>query len=39
VKRRGGPTVPISEVAIHQVKNGKIVAERFYYNPAGMAPS
>jgi hypothetical protein len=39
VKLRGGPTVPISEVAIHHVKNGKIVAERFYYDPSGMTPA
>jgi hypothetical protein len=38
VKLRGGPTVPMREVAIHEVKNGKIVAERYYYNPASMAP-
>ena len=38
VKLRGGPTVPMHEVAIHEVKNGKIVAERYYYNPAAMAP-
>jgi ketosteroid isomerase-like protein len=36
VKLRGGPTVPMKEVAIHQVKNGKIVAERYYYNPASL---
>ena len=38
VKLRGGPTVPMREVAIHRVKNGKIVWERYYYNPAAMAP-
>ena len=38
VKLRGGPTVPMREVGIHEVKNGKIVAERYYYNPASMAP-
>jgi hypothetical protein len=38
VKLRGGPTVPLREVAIHEVKNGKIVAERYYYNPAAMGP-
>ena len=37
VKLRGGPTVPLPEVAIHQVKNGKIVAERYYYNPMKLA--
>jgi ketosteroid isomerase-like protein len=38
VKLRGGPTVPLKEVAVHQVKNGKIVAERYYYNPAALSP-
>ena len=38
MKLRGGPTVPMREVGIHEVKNGKIVAERYYYNPAAMAP-
>jgi hypothetical protein len=38
VKLRGGPTVPMREVAIHRVKNGKIVWERYYYNPAALAP-
>ena len=36
VKLRGGPTVNLREVAIHDVKGGKIVAERFYYDPAQM---
>ena len=39
VKLRGGPTVPMPEVAIHQVKNGKIVAERYYYNPMALMPA
>jgi hypothetical protein len=39
VKLRGGPTVPMKEVAIHQVKNGKIVAERYYYDPASLQPA
>jgi hypothetical protein len=38
VKLRGGPTVPMPEVAIHQVKNGKIVEERYYYNPMALMP-
>ena len=38
VKLRGGPTVPMKEVAIHRVKNGKIVWERYYYDPAALAP-
>lgn len=38
VKLRGGPTVKLVEVAVHEVRGGKIVAERYYYNPAAMAP-
>jgi ketosteroid isomerase-like protein len=38
VKLRGGPTVPMREVAVHEVKNGKIVAERYYYNMAQLQP-
>jgi hypothetical protein len=38
VKLRGGPTVPMPEVAIHVVKNGKIVSERYYYNMAMLQP-
>jgi hypothetical protein len=37
VKLRGGPTVRMVEAAIHEVKNGKIVAERYYYNPGALA--
>jgi hypothetical protein len=29
----------MKEVAIHQVKNGKIVSERYYYNPASLQPA
>jgi hypothetical protein len=36
VKLRGGPTVAMPEVAIHHVKNGKIVSERYYYNAAAL---
>lgn len=38
VTLRGGPTVTMHEVAVHEVKNGKIIAERYYYNPAALAP-
>jgi hypothetical protein len=38
VKLRGGPTVPMPEVAIHEVRNGKIVSERYYYNPMSLMP-
>ena len=38
VKLRGGPTVRFEEVAIHEVKGGKIVSERYYYDRAQIAP-
>jgi len=38
VSLRDGRTVNLSEVAIHDVKGGKIVAERYYYNPMALAP-
>jgi ketosteroid isomerase-like protein len=34
----GGKTVRMSEVAVHEIKNGKIVRERYYYDPAVMQP-
>ena len=36
VKLRGGPTVPMKEVAVHRVKDGKIYWERYYYDPAAL---
>lgn len=38
VKMRDGRTVAFEEVAIHEVKAGKIIAERYYYDPASLAP-
>ncbi len=38
VKLRGGPVVRFEEIAVHEVKNGKIAAERYYYDPASLAP-
>ena len=38
VKLRDGRTVSLPEVAVHQVKNGKIATERYYYNPTALAP-
>lgn len=35
---RGGRVVPMSEVAVHEIEDGKIVSERFYYDPAALAP-
>lgn len=33
-----GKVVTMREVAIHEVQNGKIVRERFYYDPAVLQP-
>ena len=38
VKLRDGRTVSMPEVAVHEVKNGKIATERYYYNPLALAP-
>lgn len=38
VKLRDGRTVSLPEVAVHEVKNGKIASERYYYNPMALAP-
>jgi ketosteroid isomerase-like protein len=38
VRMRDGRVVPLAEVAVHEVRNGKIVSERFYYNPLALAP-
>jgi ketosteroid isomerase-like protein len=38
VHMRDGRVVPFAEVAVHEVRDGKIVAERFYYNPMALAP-
>jgi ketosteroid isomerase-like protein len=38
VKLRDGRTVPMHEVAVHEVRGGKIAAERYYYNPLALAP-
>jgi ketosteroid isomerase-like protein len=34
-----GRVVTLPEVAVHEIKNGKIARERFYYNPMALAPS
>jgi len=33
-----GRTVKLPEVAIHEIKGGKIVRERYYYNPMALMP-
>lgn len=38
VKLRDGRTVAMNEVAVHEVRGGKIAAERYYYNPLAFAP-
>jgi hypothetical protein len=35
---RGGRTVPFREVAVHDLKGGKIINERYYYDPSQLAP-
>jgi ketosteroid isomerase-like protein len=38
VHLRDGRVVPFAEVAVHEVRDGKIVSERYYYNPMALAP-
>ena len=38
VTMRDGRTVKLLEIAVHEIKNGKISSERYYYNPAALAP-
>jgi hypothetical protein len=38
VTLRGGRKVSFKEVAVHEIKAGKIAAERYYYDPAQLAP-
>ena len=38
VDLRDGRSVELREVAVHEVENGKIVAERYYYNPMVLGP-
>jgi ketosteroid isomerase-like protein len=38
VELRDGRTVTMQEVAVHEVRGGKIGAERYYYNPLALAP-
>jgi ketosteroid isomerase-like protein len=33
-----GKTVTLDEVAVHEIRNGKIVRERFYYDPSQLRP-
>ena len=38
VTTRDGRTVKLQETAVHVIKDGKIQSERYYYNPAALAP-
>jgi ketosteroid isomerase-like protein len=38
VTMRDGRTVQLREVAVHEIKNGKIQNERYYYDPMALAP-
>ena len=39
VTLRDGRKVSLSEVAVHEIKGGKILHERFYYDPAALSPA
>jgi ketosteroid isomerase-like protein len=38
VTLRDGRTVALREIGVHEIKNGKIAVERFYYNPMQLMP-
>lgn len=38
VQLRDGRLVNLREIAVHEIKDGKIQHERFYYNPMALAP-
>ncbi len=38
VQMRDGRKVSLREIAVHELRNGKIVSERFYYNPLVFGP-
>ncbi|MEN8158525.1 MAG: nuclear transport factor 2 family protein [Myxococcota bacterium] len=38
VTMRDGRTVQLHEVAVHEIKDGKIQSERYYYDPSALAP-
>jgi len=39
VTMNDGRVVPLPEVAIHEIRGGKIARERFYYNPTALMPA
>jgi ketosteroid isomerase-like protein len=38
VTLRDGRIAQLREVAVHEIKNGKIQSERYYYDPSALAP-
>jgi ketosteroid isomerase-like protein len=38
VTTRDGRTVQLRETAVHEIKDGKIQSERYYYDPSVLAP-
>jgi ketosteroid isomerase-like protein len=38
VNLRDGRTVKLREIGVHEIRNGKISIERFYYNPMQLQP-
>jgi len=38
LRMRDGRRVVFREVAVHEVRGGKIVSERYYYDPSSLAP-
>jgi ketosteroid isomerase-like protein len=38
VTLRDGRTVQLRETAVHEIKNGKIQSERYYYDPSALVP-
>jgi ketosteroid isomerase-like protein len=38
VNLRDGRIVKLREIAVHEIKNGRIQSERYYYNPMDLAP-
>jgi hypothetical protein len=38
IKFKDGRSVRMSELAIHELRGGRIAAERYYYDPASIAP-
>ena len=39
VQMRDGRLVNLREIAVHEIKGGKIQSERYYYNPMALAPA